>query len=168
MRCCACGNGCEASMRNLREGGTQHEKKMDLDGSASDSGDTGVHRHRRRNRAASVELAAAAALRLAGGHVLASARDTGAVPHPVRRTWSTRVWPVQFPPAHGREVPADDAGGARAIPAADAGTLRLRPARGREQGAMREGTPMKAAMYTRYGPPEVVRIANDMQHMLGA
>jgi RNA polymerase sigma factor (sigma-70 family) len=60
-------------------------KKMDFHGPAGDSGDTAVYLHRRRDRAASVELAAAAALRLASDHLLAGGWNSGAVPHPLRR-----------------------------------------------------------------------------------
>src|SRR6266478_4662612 len=58
---------------------------MDLDSSAGDPGDGAICLPRRRTSAAPVELAAAAALRLAPDHLLASAGTSGAVPHPLRR-----------------------------------------------------------------------------------
>src|ERR1700693_3403996 len=56
-------------------------EEMDCHCSVGDSGDPGIYRHRRRNSAAPVELATAAALRLAPGYLLASAGDSGAVPN---------------------------------------------------------------------------------------
>src|SRR5437773_4240467 len=92
-------------MTNLRKRGTEHEKEMDLDGSAGDSGDGAVYRHWRRNSVALVELAAAAALRLAPDHFLASARDAGAMPHPLRRTWHS--WHSWFQYAFQCSAPQD-------------------------------------------------------------
>src|SRR6266446_7489970 len=137
MRCCICASGYKAFTTNLRRGGTEHEKEMDLDGSAGDPGDAAVYRHWRRNSAALVELAAAAALRLAPDHLLASARDAGAMPHPLRRTWhSWHSWfqyAFQCSAAHGRAVGADDAGRTRKSPPA-LGTLRIRAARSQADG----------------------------------
>src|ERR1700756_3526552 len=106
-------------------------EEIDFHCSAGDSGDAGLYRHRRRNCAASVELAAAVALRLAPDHLLASAWTSCAVPDPLRRTWTPPFRSLQFPPSHGRALWAHDAGRARTIPATLPRTLRralgLRP-----------------------------------------
>ena len=60
--------------------------------------------HRRRAGDAAVELAAAAAFRLAADHFLAGARDSGAVPDPLRRIWAPWFRPLQFPPSHGARM----------------------------------------------------------------
>ena len=57
---------------------------------------------------AAVELAAAAALRLAPDYLLASAWNSGAVPDPLRRIWAPRFQSLQFPPSHGRALGAHD------------------------------------------------------------
>ena len=86
---------------------------------------------------AAVELAAAAALRLAPDYFLASAWDSGVVPDPLRRIWTPRFPALQFPPSHGRALGAHDPGGAGTIPARHARTLRLWSIHQREQGAMK-------------------------------
>src|SRR5260370_19326167 len=111
--------------------------EMDLPGSAGNSGDAGIYRRWRRNRDAPVELAAAAALRLAPDHLLASAWTSGAVPDPLRRTWMAPFRSPQFPPSHERPLRAHDTGRARTIPATHARTLGLRAVCKREQGAMK-------------------------------
>src|SRR5271154_2629546 len=74
------------------------------------------HSDRRRTDNASVELAAAAAVRMAAGHLLAGFRIAGALPDFIRgREWP-RLWPLQFPPAHLRALRSDDARRAREIP----------------------------------------------------
>src|ERR1700730_2947940 len=112
---------------------------MDFLGSAGDSGDAAIYRDRRRSRDETVELAAATSLRVAPDHLLARAWTSGAVPHPLRRTWNARFWPLQFPPSHERSLRARDPRGAGTIPATDARTLRRRPIHRREQGIMKTG-----------------------------
>src|SRR5882724_8740659 len=107
---------------------------MDLDSSTGDFGDPAICRHRRRTGDAFMELAAAAALRLAPDYLLAGARTPGAVPHPLRRTGRARTFrPPQFPQSHERALREHDARRAGAIPATHARTLRLRPLHHREQ-----------------------------------
>src|SRR5919206_3235051 len=107
-----------------------------MDSSAGDPGDAGIHVSRRRDRAAAVELAAAAALRLARGHLLASARASGAVPDPLRWIRLARVHALQHAPPHAGALRAHDPGGAGTVPATHARALGLRPIRGREHRAM--------------------------------
>src|SRR2546430_51390 len=111
-----------------------------------------VHRARRRGREVAVELAAAAAFRLAPDHVLAGARTAGAVPDPLRRILDARRLgpPCADPPSHRRShggsrrraLGEDDAGRAGTIPAAPARPVRLRS--GRRVGV--RFTPMKARL----------------------
>src|SRR5437868_10662134 len=104
-------------------------EEIDLDSSAGDFGNFVIYLHRRRNRAAPVELAAAAALRLAPDYLLASAWNSGAVPHPLWRIWRPRFGSLQLPSSHGRAhgqaLGAHDARGAGTIPARYERTLRL-------------------------------------------
>src|SRR5712692_8392486 len=141
MRCCICASDCKAFTTNLRKHeGAEDEweiEETDFHCSAGDSGDSGICRHRRRNSTAPVELAAAAALRLAPDHLLASAWTSGAVPDPFRRIWMAPFRSPQFPPSHERPLRAHDAGRAATIPAAHARTLGLRAIDQREQGAMK-------------------------------
>src|SRR6185312_16171005 len=109
----------------------------DFDGSAGDSGDTAVHRHWGRNRHAAVELAAAAALRLAPDYFLASHWNSGLVPDPVRRIWAPWFSSLQIRPSHGRALVAHDPGGAGTFPARHARTLRLWSIHQPEPGAMK-------------------------------
>src|SRR6266571_4048487 len=111
--------------------------EMDFHCSAGNSGDARICCHWRRNSATPVELAAAAALRLAPDHLLASAWTSDAVPDSLRRTGRARFRSLQFPPSHERALRAHDARRAGTIPATHARTLRLRPIYKREQGAMR-------------------------------
>src|SRR5437879_12400194 len=106
---------------------------MDFSGSAGNSGDAAVYRHRRRSGAATVELAAAAALRLAPDYFLASGWNSGAVPDPLRGIGTPRFRPLEIPPSHVRALGAHDPRGAGTIPARHARPLRLRPIRQREQ-----------------------------------
>src|SRR5712692_2834286 len=110
---------------------------MDFSGSAGNSGDAAVYRHRRRSSAATVELAAAAALRLAPDYFLASGWNSGAVPDPLRGIGTPRFRPLEIPPSHVRALGAHDPRGAGTIPARHARTLRLRPIHQREPGAMK-------------------------------
>src|SRR5437016_1562832 len=71
---------------------------MDFPGSAGDRRTLAIYRHRRRVSAATVELAAAAALRLAADYLLASPWNSGAVPDPLRRTWRPRFRPAPVRP----------------------------------------------------------------------
>src|SRR5207237_8953391 len=98
-----------------------------------------------RSRAAPVELAAAAAVRLAGDHVLAGAGTPGPEPDPLRRMGTPRRLSLQGPRphrgAHGRALGPHDARGEGTDPAAHARALRIRPLRPqREQGAMRHAS----------------------------
>src|SRR5271157_4031561 len=95
---------------------------MVLPGSAGGSGAGGLHSHRRRSGTAALELAAAAALRLARAYLLASAWDAGAVPDSLRRVWQAQVTPPQ-----GRALGGHDPRGAGTIPARHPLALRLRP-----------------------------------------
>src|SRR5579862_2100186 len=118
---------------------------MDSPGSLGYSGTDGVYRPWRRDRAATVEPAAAAAVRLARAHLLASAWDAGAVPDPFWRLRLQQLRSVQIPPpygcAHGRSRDRPHgghvAGGARAATAGHAHTLWARPIDQREPGAMK-------------------------------
>src|ERR1700751_3568867 len=107
---------------------------MDLVGSPGNTGHPGVHRSWRRASARFVELVAAPAVRMAPDRLLASARSSGAVPDPVRRTRATPGGPFAIPPSHvgphgrsySRTLGRYDAGGARAIPRTDAPAVRVR------------------------------------------
>src|SRR5712692_3039296 len=122
---------------------------MDLHRPAGDSRDSAIHLHRRRSREAIVELAGAAALRLAPDHLLAGVWTSGAVPDPLRRIWMAPFRSLEFPRSHGRShgrsrgraLGSHDAGGPGTIPATRARTLRLRPSHRREQGAMKTEWP---------------------------
>src|SRR5262249_38667286 len=79
---------------------------------------------------AALELAAAAAVRMARDRLLAGTGAAGAVPDPLRRPGtarrplSLRPWPHRRPDR--RALGAHDARGARAVPPGDARALRLR------------------------------------------
>src|SRR5580693_1395328 len=95
--------------------------------SAGNSRHGAVCLSRWRTGAAPVELAAAAALRLAPAYVLASAWTSGAMPDSLRRIRIPR-WPLARPMAHerahGRLQRSHDAGRAGTIPAAHERNLR--------------------------------------------
>src|SRR5450631_2052653 len=94
------------------------------------------HRDWRRSGTATVELAGADVVRMAGNHLLAGSRTAGSVPDSVRRLWRGRRWlSLQISAAHGRALGADDAGGAREVPARHAHPLRLWSANRRNHGA---------------------------------
>src|SRR5437899_2608555 len=99
---------------------------MVLDCATGDCSDSAIYLRGRRGSDASVELAAAAAVRMANARLLASARITGPVPDSVRRTRRARPRP-QAPLA--RPLQEDDPRGARKIPPSDARRLRLRISR---------------------------------------
>src|SRR5262249_29603234 len=80
-----------------------------------------------------VELAAAAALRLASDHVLAGGRNPGLVPDPLRRAWTLRS-PLPFPPWAGRALGGHYSRGTGKIPGGPARTLRRRSVHRGEQG----------------------------------
>src|SRR5579863_4523672 len=101
---------------------------MVLDCTGGDCGNGAGRIHRWRSGDAPVELAAAAACRLASTYVLASFGITGAVPDSVRRAGRPRASP-QPGMALPRPLPEPDAGGAREIPAGDGGGLHCRCAR---------------------------------------
>lgn len=79
----------------------------------------------RRSGDALMELAAADAIRMEDDHLLAGARLAGALPASVWELDGPGRSAREFSAAHGREVGADDAGGARKIPARDASALRV-------------------------------------------
>src|SRR5258707_194876 len=113
---------------------------MDFPCPAGDSGDGAIYFPRRRTGAAAVELAAAAALRLAPAHLLASAWTSGAVPHPLRRMERPWLSPLPYAAAnqraHGRALGAHDPRGPREVPPELALSLRrLCTASQRAQGA---------------------------------
>src|SRR5437764_3180846 len=93
MRCFICASDCKTFTTNLRKHEeTEHEteiKKSNLDRSAGHPGDPALCLHWRRNSDASVELAAAGAVRMAANYLLAGCGTAGSVPHSVRR----RCWP---------------------------------------------------------------------------
>src|SRR5215472_17255988 len=93
---------------------------MDLDRPAGDSGHCVIRLPRGRDCDAPVELVAAAAVRLAHAHLLASARVVGALPDFVRglgRLWRwQRAYASSHERTHERTVGKDDTGGTRAIP----------------------------------------------------
>src|SRR5271166_2111045 len=101
---------------------------MDFHRSCGDFGDSAVCINRWRISDAPVELAAADALRLAPGHLLASAGTSDAVPDPLRWIWMARFQPRRIPGSHERPLQKHDPGRAGKIPATHARTLRLRPA----------------------------------------
>jgi|SRR5579872_123429 len=98
---------------------------MVLDCTFRNCGDSAIYLHRRRGSHASVELAAAAAVRMEGAYVLAGAGIAGAVPDLVRRTWRPSSW-TRLQTSLGRTLQEDDAGGAGKIPSRHGGRVRLR------------------------------------------
>src|SRR5437879_4996838 len=97
--------------------------EMDLPGSAGAHRDCALYRHRRRGRAVAMELAVAAALRVAPDQLLASAWNSGAEPGPCRRVWWGRLTRVQHQTTHGGAMGEHDRRGARTIQATHARTL---------------------------------------------
>src|SRR5438067_13860840 len=109
MRCGISAGDCKIFTTNLRKReGTEHEKEMVFHRAGGDSGDIAVHLYRRRDRAAPVELAVAATVRLARNHLLASARDAGAVPHPLRRIKRPQFPSLPLAPSHGSALQEHD------------------------------------------------------------
>src|ERR1019366_1045376 len=103
--------------------GTQHEEEMDLFCGPTDA--RAFHRDWRRSCTATVELAGADIIRMAGSYLLAGIGTAGSVPDSVRRLWRGRRWlSLQVPAPHGRALGADDARGAGEVPAGYALTLR--------------------------------------------
>src|SRR5271165_3354664 len=96
MRCCICASGCSGCTTNLRRNEDEHEKEM-VDRAAGDYRNPAVYLRGRRSGDASVELAAASALRLEDAWLLAGVGIAGAVPDSVRRpaAWRARRawWP---------------------------------------------------------------------------
>src|ERR1700681_4363352 len=102
MRCCICASDCRAFTTNLRkhEGLNMRPRLKRLVFIAPLAIlDVAVYRHRRRSSDAALELAAAAALRLAPDHLLASGWDAGAVPYPLRWIWISRFRSLQLSPS---------------------------------------------------------------------
>src|SRR5579863_475835 len=105
----------------------------DFHRSSGDPGYCAIYLYRRRSGDAPVELAAAAAFRLASDCILASGWALGPMPHPLRFAWMARSRPLQLPPPHVRTLGTDDTRGAREISPRHARTLRTLPrARGTE------------------------------------
>src|ERR1700688_3232236 len=98
---------------------------MDFSGSARACGDSAIYLHRRRNRDATLERAAAVALRLAADYVLASRWDSRAVPNSLRRNWTARFSSLALPSPDGRTLAAHDSRGTGTIPRRHARALRL-------------------------------------------
>src|SRR5208283_415490 len=117
---------------------------MDLYRSGGDYRDYAVYDHRRRSGEAAVELAAAAAVRLARDQLLAGAGHSDAVPNPVRPHRRPRTPPIQISRAHGRALLEHDAGRAGTNPATHARTFWLWATRRRKQGGMME--PLREAL----------------------
>jgi hypothetical protein len=110
---------------------------MDLVGPAGGPGDGGVYRYRRGSSDAAVELAAAAAVRLAADHLLARAGTSGAMPDSLRRTWTPRSRTPRFSWSHERAMPQHDSRGAGTVSASHAGTMELWQLSQPEHGAMK-------------------------------
>src|ERR1700752_3059673 len=98
-----------------------YEKEMVLDCAAGDCGDSAIYLRGRRGGDASVELAAAAAVRMANARLLASPGITGPVPDFVRRAGRPRPRP---PAPLARPLQEDDPGRAGEIPPSDGRRLR--------------------------------------------
>src|SRR5580692_5342573 len=113
---------------------------MDFSGPTSATRDPAFHLDWRRTGDASVELAAAHAVRMAANYRLASDRTAGPLPDSVRRLERRRSWPALQNAAangraHGRALGEDDARGAREVPPELALSLqRLCSANQRTQG----------------------------------
>lgn len=112
-------------------------EKDDLDRSPGDRGDDPIRLHWRSAGDASLELAAAVAVRMAANYFLAGARTAAALPNSVWRAWHawlSSFWHAfQDAPANGRAVGADDAGRTRKSPRT-LEALRIRAARGQADG----------------------------------
>src|SRR5580693_9169989 len=94
---------------------------------------------------ASLELAAAFAVRMAANYLLASLRTAGSVPDTVRwlgrSSWLSLQYAAANFPTHGRALGTDDAGGAREVPPELALTLRrLSSTNQRKPGAMKQSS----------------------------
>src|ERR1700686_3870208 len=98
--------------------------EMDFHSPAGDPGYGAICLRRGRNRDAPVELAAAAAVRLAPTQLLASAWTSSPMPDPLRRIWRPPFQSPPLPSSHKRAM--HDAGRTRTLPATHARTLRLR------------------------------------------
>src|SRR5580700_6596681 len=98
---------------------------MVLDCAAGDCGTFCVCLGRRRSGDASVELAAAAPIRLADARFLASVGIAGVVPDSVRRSGRPRTSPQPGMALPG-SLPEDDAGGAGEVSPGNGGRLQRR------------------------------------------
>jgi len=130
--------------------GTEYEKEMVLDCTAGNYRDPAIRVRRRRSGDASMELAAAAAFRLAHADLLASAGIVGSLPDSVRPSRGTS-W-TRSRSSLERSLQKDDARGTGKIPASDERRLRLRPVRKRERRAV---TLVRRDMWGQ--PPSAVR-----------
>src|SRR5215831_14674856 len=98
-----------------------------------------------------MELACAAALRIAAARLLAGARTARSMPDSLRRIWNARPPAFELPASDDRPYSRSncrtlaeyDSGAARALPTARPRTLRLRSGRKREQSGV---SPMKAIL----------------------
>src|SRR5207302_5863015 len=106
----------------------KHKEEMDLDSAAGELRNDTIHLHGRRAGDASMELAAATAVRLAPNYLLAGARTVAALPDPVRGLGRFRGRKRAHASSHERThggknggahegtVGKDDPGGTRKIP----------------------------------------------------
>src|SRR5215469_15530617 len=105
-------NVCTTSLRGKPRG--TYETTMVLDYSGGTYRNSTISLHRRTSRHASVELAAAAAVRLESAHVLAGACTLGIMPDSLWRTRSS--WRTWTETSLGGPLQTNDAGRAREIP----------------------------------------------------
>src|SRR5271167_1645941 len=102
-------------------------EENDFHGSGGDCGNFVVYRHRRTSGDALVELAAADAVRMAPGYLLASDWSSGPVPHPLRGTRIPRTASPRLELAAqvGRALGENDPRGAREVPGPHGWLLRF-------------------------------------------
>src|SRR5689334_752070 len=124
MPYCTCASDCGVCTTSLRsERGRTYETEMVLDYSRGNYRDSAVSVHRRRGHHASVELVAAAAVRLESANLLAGTRITRTVSDSFR--WTGTPWRTGPETSLGRPLQKDDTGGTGKIPARNARRFRL-------------------------------------------